>query len=119
MEKTLFQVRKPPLLNTLLQSNIPLPPSRHLNLAQTVTLTVITAGDALERAKLLHRYINVAQLLQSQKYGNLFSFIAIMQGLAAPQVGESVRVAFLSLNRRPGGGGGVLSVVLLHIPAGI
>lgn len=59
---------------------------RHLNLSQTVTLTIITAGDALERAKLLHRYITVAQLLQSQKYGNLFSFLAVMQGLAAPQV---------------------------------
>ena len=51
-----------------------------------VTLTVITAGDALERAKLLHRYVEVAQLLHSNKYGNLFSFVAIMQGLAAPQV---------------------------------
>jgi hypothetical protein len=59
---------------------------RHLNLSQTVTLTIITAGDALERARLLRRYIDVAQLLQSIKYGNLFSFISIMQGLAAPQV---------------------------------
>lgn len=59
---------------------------RHLNLSQMVTLTVVTAGDALERAKLLHRYIDVAQLLQSIKYGNLFSFVAVMQGLAAPQV---------------------------------
>lgn len=58
---------------------------RHLNLSQTVTLTIVTAGDAMERAKLLRRYIEVAQLLQS-KYGNLFSFVATMQGLAAPQV---------------------------------
>ncbi len=64
----------------------PPPPCRHLNLSQIVTLTVVTAGDALERTKLLHRYIEVAQLLQSQRYGNLFSFIAVMQGLAAPQV---------------------------------
>lgn len=61
-------------------------PHRHLNLSQTVTLTVMTAGDALERTKLLRRYIEVADLLQSAKYGNLFSFIAVMQGLGAPQV---------------------------------
>lgn len=67
-----------------------LPPSpRHLNLSQTVTLTIVTAGDALERAKLFRRYIEVAQLLQSSKYGNLFSFVGVMQGLAAPQVCET------------------------------
>ena len=59
---------------------------RHLNLAQTVTLCVITAGDALERAKLLHRFIEIASLLQSGKFGNLFSFIAILQGINVPQV---------------------------------
>ena len=60
---------------------------RHLNLAQTVSLCIVTAGDAMERARLLHRFIEVASLLQSGKYGNLFSFIAVMQGMAIPQVG--------------------------------
>ena len=59
---------------------------RHLNLSQTVTLTVVTAGDALERAKLFHRYVAIADLLRTEKYANLFSFLGIMQGLAAPQV---------------------------------
>ena len=61
-------------------------PCRHLNLAQTVSLCVVTAGDAMERARLLHRFIEIASLLQSGNYGNLFSFIAVMQGLAVPQV---------------------------------
>ena len=59
---------------------------RHLNLAQTVSLCVVTAGDAMERARLLHRFIEIASMLQSGNYGNLFSFIAVMQGLAVPQV---------------------------------
>ena len=40
----------------------------------------------MERARLLHRFIEIANLLQSGNYGNLFSFIAVMQGLAVPQV---------------------------------
>ena len=63
---------------------------RHLNLAQTVSLSIVTAGDAMERARLLHRFIEVASLLQSGKYGNLFSFIAVMQGMAVPQVNINV-----------------------------
>jgi len=47
---------------------------------------VISAGDAMERVKLFRRYINVAQLLLSPANGNLFSFMAVMQGLATPQV---------------------------------
>lgn len=61
-------------------------PCRHLNLAQTVSLCIVTAGDAMERARLLHRFIEIASLLQSGSYGNLFSFIAVMQGLAVPPV---------------------------------
>ena len=60
--------------------------SRQLNLSQTVTLCVMTAGDAMERAKILRRFIEMCVLLQSRSYGNIYSFVAIMQGIAAPQV---------------------------------
>ncbi len=61
-------------------------PHRHLSLSQTVTLCVITAGDALERTKLLHRFIEIATLLQSGKFGNLYTFISVIQGINVPQV---------------------------------
>lgn len=51
-----------------------------------VSLCVVSAGETLDRAKMLKRLIELASLLQSGSYGNLFSFVAIMQGLAAPQV---------------------------------
>ena len=57
-----------------------------MSLSQTVILTVITAGDLSDCVKLFCCYVDVSELLLSKKYGNLFSFMAIMQGLSSPQV---------------------------------
>lgn len=51
-----------------------------------VAAAITTSGDTLDRAKALKRFIELASLLQSGSYGNLFSFMAIMKGLASPQV---------------------------------
>ena len=59
---------------------------RHLSISQTVALCIVSAGDALDRARMLQRFIELASMLQSGKYGNLFSFMAVMQGIHVPQV---------------------------------
>lgn len=59
---------------------------RHLSLSHMVALSIVTAGETIERAKMLCRFVQLAFLLQSGSYGNLFSFISIMQGLTSPQV---------------------------------
>lgn len=61
-------------------------PTRHLSLSQMVSLSIVSAGDAVDRAHTLRRFIELAFILQSGTYGNLFSFISIMQGLTSPQV---------------------------------
>lgn len=53
-----------------------------------VAAAITTAGDTIDRAKALKRFIELASLLQGGVYGNLFSFMAIMKGLASPQVTE-------------------------------
>ena len=60
--------------------------SRHLNLSLMVAAAITTAGETIERAKALKKFIELASLLQSGTYGNLFSFMAVMKGLASPQV---------------------------------
>lgn len=59
---------------------------RHLSISQTVALCIVSAGDALDRTRMLQRFIELASMLQSGKYGNLFSFMAVMQGIHVPQV---------------------------------
>lgn len=51
-----------------------------------VAAAITTAGETIERAKALKKFIELASLLQSGTYGNLFSFMAVMKGLASPQV---------------------------------
>ena len=51
-----------------------------------VAAAITTAGDTIERAKAMKKFIELASLLQSGAYGNLFSFMAIMKGLSSPQV---------------------------------
>ena len=55
-----------------------------------VALSIVSAGEPLERASILRRFIELAFILQSGAYGNLFSFISIMQGLSYLSTGESV-----------------------------
>ncbi len=59
---------------------------RHLSISQLVILGIIQVIDPVERAKMLKKWIELCQLLQSGTYGNLFSFMAIMKGLESPQV---------------------------------
>jgi hypothetical protein len=59
---------------------------RHLSLSQLVAISLIHITDVIERSKMLKRWIEIADLLQSGTYGNLFSFMAIMKGLESPQV---------------------------------
>ena len=46
---------------------------------------VVAAGDLGTRGKVLSKLIELADVL-SDKLGNLVSFMAIMEGLALPQV---------------------------------
>ena len=47
---------------------------------------MVQCPDSVERAKSLKRWIELASLLQSGTYGNLFAFMAVMKGLESPQV---------------------------------
>ena len=60
--------------------------SRHQSLCHMVSLSIVSAGDTIERARMLRRFVELAFILQSGSCGNLFSFISIMQGLTSPQV---------------------------------
>ena len=60
--------------------------SRHLSLSQLVVASLVTIGSLSERTKMLRKLVDLANQLQSGNYGNLFSFLAIMKGLAAEQV---------------------------------
>ena len=76
-------------LSLTLAHSLPLPLSlslRHLSLSHMVALAIVSAGDTIERARMLRRFIELAFILQSASYGNLFSFISIMQGITCPQV---------------------------------
>ena len=46
---------------------------------------VVAAGDLGTREKVLSKLIELADVL-SDKLGNLISFMAVMEGLALPQV---------------------------------
>lgn len=59
---------------------------RHLGLSQLVIVNLLHTSDVIERAKMLKRWIEIAELLQSGKCSNLFSFMAIMKGLESTQV---------------------------------
>ena len=50
-----------------------------------VATLVVAAGDLGTRGKVLSKLIELADVL-SDKLGNLVSFMAIMEGLALPQV---------------------------------
>ena len=61
-------------------------PFRHLSLSQLVVACLVTIGGLSERVKMLKKLVDLANQLQSGSYGNLFSFLAIMKGLASEQV---------------------------------
>jgi hypothetical protein len=75
-------------MHVVLAVNVPsfLRTCRHQSLCHMVSLSIVSAGDAIERARTLRRFVELAFILQSGSYGNLFSFISIMQGLTSPQV---------------------------------
>lgn len=50
----------------------------------------------MDRAHTLRRFIDLAFILQSGTYGNLFSFISIMQGLTSPQVSAYIVHAIIN-----------------------
>ena len=47
---------------------------------------MVQCPESVDRAKTLKRWIELASLLQSGTYGNLFAFMAVMKGLESPQV---------------------------------
>lgn len=58
---------------------------RFANLSHWVATLVVAAGDLGTREKVLSKLIELADIL-SDKLGNLISFMAVMEGLALPQV---------------------------------
>lgn len=58
---------------------------RFANVTYWVATLVVAAGDLSAREKVLSKLIELADVL-SDKLGNLVSFMAIMEGLALPQV---------------------------------
>jgi len=59
--------------------------ARFANVTHWVATLVVAAGDLGTRGKVLSKLIELADVL-SDKLGNLVSFMAIMEGLALPQV---------------------------------
>lgn len=58
---------------------------RFANVTHWVATLVVAAGDLGAREKVLSKLIELADIL-SDKLGNLISFMAVMEGLALPQV---------------------------------
>lgn len=58
---------------------------RFTNVTHWVATLVVAAGDLGTRGKVLSKLIELADVL-SDKLGNLVAFMAIMEGLALPQV---------------------------------
>ena len=50
-----------------------------------VSLCIASAGEPLNRAKALYRFIDLAYMLQGKSFGNMFSAMAILYGIVAPQ----------------------------------
>lgn len=71
---------------------------RFANVTHWVATLVVAAGDLGKRGKVLSKLIELADVL-SDKLGNLISFMAIMEGLALPQVLLLSLLSFLC-NRR-------------------
>ena len=57
-----------------------------MSISQLVIVSLVHIMDTVDRAKMTKRWIEIANLLQSGTYGNLFSFMAVMKGLESPQV---------------------------------
>lgn len=59
--------------------------NRFANVSYWVATLVVAAGDLGAREQVLSKLIELADVL-SDKLGNLVSFMAVMEGLALPQV---------------------------------
>ncbi|XP_065916914.1 breast cancer anti-estrogen resistance protein 3 homolog isoform X2 [Dysidea avara] len=60
--------------------------NRHQSLSQWVKACIVCSEDIEERAKVIAKFVELARALQSTCFGNIFSFVAVMTGLASSQV---------------------------------
>lgn len=70
-----------------------LPSYRHHSLTQWVNACIVCSEDIEERAKVIAKFVELARTLQSTCFGNIFSFVAVMTGLASSQVRHHLHFA--------------------------
>lgn len=64
-----------------------------------VASVLIAAGDVLTRKKVLEKMIDLADTLCAMENGNMISFMAVMEGLAQPQVCTMPSTSKLGIRR--------------------
>lgn len=70
---------------------------RHQSLSQWVNACILCSEDIEERAKVIAKFVELARALQSTCFGNIFSFVAVMTGLASSQVRHHLHFLLLTI----------------------